>query len=267
MSSSIHLRIVFGGDDARKLTLASGMPASVDQLVHEIKTVFGLTEQFRLQYKDIDFGNEYVNLMSTSEIRDRDTLKVIFFSCEETSSSIPETLPSCSTSTSPSTSHSSEIPGSLTANTLSSPSLDQASLSSDQSFGSADTIILDPVPESRTSNWPPIFIVPRFSYLTEIQLQTANAEFRANGTLLIPPPKLRMDILEGMAEEIFKYTAYPSDSQIEEAAEVLVLTHPCLKQRGTCAGHEGWKQYLKTKVANFRTKLCKIGLPESACEL
>ncbi|KAI9532249.1 hypothetical protein NQZ68_033874 [Dissostichus eleginoides] len=42
-----------------------------------------------------------------------------------------------------------------------------------------------------------------------------------------------MDILEGMAEEIFKYTAYPSDSQIEEAATVLVHTHSCLKERGT----------------------------------
>lgn len=80
--------------------------------------------------------------------------------------------------------------------------------------------------------------------------------------LLFPPPKLRMDILEGLAEEIFKYTAYPSDSQIEEAAEVLVLKHPCLKQKGTCSGHEGWKWYLKTKVANFCTKLCKIGQPE-----
>jgi len=257
MSSPIHLRIVFSGDDARKLTLMSGMPASVDHLVLEIKTVFGLSEQFRLQYKDADFGNEYVNLMSTTEIRDRDTLKVIFFSSEETNSSIPGTLPSCSTSTpitSPNTSHSIE--------TLNSPSLDQVSLSSEHSFGSADTIILDPAPESRTSTWPPIFTVPRFSYLAEIQLQAANAEFRADGTLLTPPPKLRMDILEGMAEEIFKYTAYPNDSQIEEAAEVLVHTHPCLRQRGTCAGHEGWKRYLKTKVANFRTKLCKVGLPE-----
>lgn len=38
--------------------------------------------------------------------------------------------------------------------------------------------------------------------------------------------------------------------------------HPCLKERGTRAGHEGWKHYLKTKVANYRTKLCKIGHPE-----
>lgn len=64
-----------------------------------------------------------------------------------------------------------------------------------------------------------------------------------------------MNILEGMAEEIFKFTAYPNDSQIEEAAEVLV-------QRGSHAGHEGWKLYLKTKIANFRTKLSKIGLAE-----
>ncbi|XP_041798790.1 uncharacterized protein LOC121627424 [Chelmon rostratus] len=260
MSSPVHLRVVFGGDDARKLSLMSGIPASVDQLVHEIKTAFGLVQQFRLQYKDADFGNEYVNLMSTSKIRDRDTLKVVFFACEETSSSIPGTLPSCSTSTPltfPTTSHSSS---SITP--LSSPSLEEGGFSSDHSFGSADTIILDPAPESRTSSWPPLFIVPNFSYFAEIQLQRANAEFRANGTHLTPPPKLRMDILEGMAEQIFKYTAYPSDSQIEEAAEVLVHVHPCLRQRGTRGGHEGWKQYLKTKVANFRTKLCKIGHPE-----
>lgn len=75
MSSPVHLRIIFGDDDARKRTFTSGMPASVDQLVCEIKTAFGLTEQFRLQYKDADFGDEYCNLTSTTEIKDRDTLK------------------------------------------------------------------------------------------------------------------------------------------------------------------------------------------------
>lgn len=253
MSSPVHLRVVFSEDDARKLSLMSGILASVVQLVHKMKTAFELVQQFRLQYKDPDFGNEYVNLMS---IRDRDTLKVVFFACEESSSSISGTLPPCSTSTpltSPNTSHSS-------VNPLSSPSEDV--FSSDHSFGSADTIILSPAPESRTSSWPPVFIVPNFSYFAEIQLQRANAEFRANSTPLTPPPKLRMDSLEAMAEQIFKYTACPSDSQIEEVAEVLVHVHPCLRERGTRAGHEGWKQYRKTKVANFRTKLCKIGHPE-----
>lgn len=75
MSSPVYLRILFSGDDARKLTLMSGTPASVDELVTEIKTAFGLKQLFRLQYKDCDFGNEFVNLTSTNEIRDRDTLK------------------------------------------------------------------------------------------------------------------------------------------------------------------------------------------------
>ncbi|XP_074528600.1 uncharacterized protein LOC141791837 [Halichoeres trimaculatus] len=264
MSGPAYLRIVCGGDDARKLTLMSGIPSSVDQLVLEIKTAFGLTQPFRLQYKDTDFDNEYVNVTSTSEIKDRDTLKVIYFSCEETSPSTPGTPPfSASTPlTSPTSPRSSVASGSTSADPLSSPLFYQDGGSSEHSMSSADTIILDPAPESRTCSWPPVFIVPRFSYCAEIQLQRANAECKATGTLLVPSPKLRMDILEGMAEEIFKYTAYPSDSQIEEAAEMLVHYHPCLKERGTRAGHEGWKQYLKTKVANFRTKLHRIGHPE-----
>lgn len=262
MSNPIYLRVDLGGDGARKLSLMSGMPASVDQLASEIKTAFGLVRQFRLQYKDADFGNKYVNLMSTSEIQERDTLKVVFFSCDETTNTISGNLPPCRTSTpltSPSTSHSS-------LNLPSSSTLDEDNCSSNHSFSSADTIILDPAPESRTSSWPPIFIVPSFSYFAEIQLQRANAEYRANATLLTPPPKLRMDILEGIAEQIFKYTAYPSVSQIEEPAEVLVHVHPCLKERGTHAGHEGWKHYLKTKVANYH-KTVQDWTPRSHCKL
>ncbi len=64
-------------------------------------------------------------------------------------------------------------------------------------------------PESRTSSWPHVFAVPRFSCSAEIQLQRADTEFNKNGMLLIPPLKLRSDILEGTAEEIFRYAAYP----------------------------------------------------------
>jgi len=62
MSSPAILRIVFGGDDdARKLALKTGIPKSLDDLVLEIMTVFGVKQKFRLQYKDKDFGNEYMN--------------------------------------------------------------------------------------------------------------------------------------------------------------------------------------------------------------
>lgn len=55
-------------DDARKLTISSGMPTSVDHLALEIKTVFGVTEPFRLQYKDAEFGNKFMNLSLISDI-------------------------------------------------------------------------------------------------------------------------------------------------------------------------------------------------------
>jgi len=42
----------------------------VDDFVLEIMTVFGVKQKFRLQYKDKDFGNEYMHLMSTSQIED-----------------------------------------------------------------------------------------------------------------------------------------------------------------------------------------------------
>jgi hypothetical protein len=76
MSCPVNLRILFGGDDdSRKLTLTS-IPASVEELVLEIKTAFGLREEFRVQYRDVEFGNEFMNLMETSEIQDKSTLKL-----------------------------------------------------------------------------------------------------------------------------------------------------------------------------------------------
>ncbi|XP_057190382.1 sterile alpha motif domain-containing protein 3 [Triplophysa rosa] len=269
MSSPVILRIVFGGeDDARKLVLKKGIPMSVDDLVHDIITVFGLKQKFRLQYKDKDFGNEYVNLMSTSEIEDRDTLKLIFLSTEDSNSSMLETepaLPYCSTTPSPSA-FSTATCDTADVRDVSPSSIDPAqevNLSDDSVCSCADTVVVLS-PESRTCSWPQVFVIPRFSCSAEIQLQRADAEFNKSGTLLIPPPKLRSDILEGMAEQIFRFTAYPTDSQLDQAAEALINAHPYLREKGTHTGHEGWKHYLKIKMANFRSKLSKIGHPEIA---
>lgn len=64
-------------------------------------------------------------------------------------------------------------------------------------------------------------------------LQTGNDEFKAHGTFLSPTPKVRSDILKGLAEEIIKYTAYPRDEQLEEVAKALTQSHPCLLEKAT----------------------------------
>ncbi|XP_075336575.1 uncharacterized protein LOC142397106 isoform X1 [Odontesthes bonariensis] len=95
-------------------------------------------------------------------------------------------------------------------------------------------------------------------------LQTGNDEFKSHGTFLSPTPKVRSDILEGLAEEIIKYTAYPRDEQLEEVAKALTQLHPCLLEKATRIGYCGWKHYLKIKMMNFRTKLSRAGHPEVA---
>lgn len=64
---------------------------SVDELCLEIKNILGLRENFRLQYKDVEFGNKYMNLTSTTETEVKSTLKVIYLPSEDTSSGIPVT--------------------------------------------------------------------------------------------------------------------------------------------------------------------------------
>ncbi len=69
-------------------------------------------------------------------------------------------------------------------------------------------------------------------------------------------------MLEKFAEEIFRYTAYPTGLQIEVVVEALLKKHPCLREPGTSfSGMYGWQQRLKYKMANYRSKLRKHEVP------
>ncbi|XP_035024042.2 uncharacterized protein LOC118116450 isoform X2 [Hippoglossus stenolepis] len=74
--------------------------------------------------------------------------------------------------------------------------------------------------------------------------------------------KLKSHILEGLAEEIIKHKAYPTDNDLNDVAEALVKEPPCLREQGSFNGCYGWKISLKYKLANFRTKLRGLGCYE-----
>lgn len=120
-------------------------------------------------------------------------------------------MPSETTSSNPLTRDARPtVPG--TPSSVSSASHDA---NDSDSYSSSDTIIVSS-PETRCSSWPDLFVIPRFSYCAEMMLQTGKNEFNARGTSLSPTRKVRSDILEGLAEEIIKYTVYPKDEQLEE---------------------------------------------------
>ncbi|KAK7886000.1 hypothetical protein WMY93_025621 [Mugilogobius chulae] len=219
------LRVILNSDNSVKMFLPTGIPETVEELIDHVRMLCSVEGNFRLQYQDRDFDNALVNLTSTSELNDCSTIKVI-------SLDVPQ---------------DSEI----TSDEISLASSDTEMLSSPSSSVSG-----------RTKMWPRVFVIPTFSYDTELQLEKANEVYKSNMTAFIPSSKTKSDILDRLAEEIFQYKAYPDDFDFSDVAEALVKKHPCLTEPGPYNGAYGWKQRMKTKMGNYRTHLKGIGCSE-----
>ncbi|XP_030609899.1 sterile alpha motif domain-containing protein 3-like [Archocentrus centrarchus] len=141
--------------------------------------------------------------------------------------------------------------------------LDQISTSTDDTIILTDSTDSTDTPE-RISRWPEVFIVPIFSYEMEHVLREGNAAYEKDGTVIRLPRDQKHNILKTMGEEIFRLKAYPSSTQIGKAAEALVRKHPCLKERNSDTGWEGWKNSLRHKIGNQRKKFAKAGIKDVA---
>lgn len=245
MTAPTKLLIILGENNALKLTLPSGIPETVDELKVEIENQCGVSEQFRLQYMDTDF-DQFLNLTSTSDLKNMDKIKVIRTSAPVLSTDSPERSASLCNLSSPSSSRNSNYDTDI----MSSPE----SMSSSASTSVNSTL--------RSEAWPLDFRIPEFNFDVELQLKKGNQEFQANGTLLNLKPKLKSDILESLSSEIIKYKAYPSDSNLHDVCQALIVKHPCLKDKGSETGFSAWKISLKYKMSNYRGKLKNLGCSE-----
>lgn len=231
------IRIVLGPDNAKKLSLPSGIPNSLEDLKTEIASECQIPEtiRFRLQYYDTEF-NEFFNLSSPSELKDKSTVKVIY---------INEPATDDAALLDPVFQRQDDVP-------CVSPS--PSSL--------LDTQILSSPSSLRSQPWPKIFQIPHLAYEVEVELERANTEYRSSGSLFTPGAKLKSNILETLVKEIIKYKVYPTCAEFDAVAEALVTKYPFLKEKGSTCGYYGWKVSLKYKMANYRTKLRSLGVPE-----
>lgn len=136
-STPARLKVILGENNIEKLSLPNGIPESLDDLLSKLKTFFGLKGDVRLQYMDQDFGNDFFNLNSTTQLQDLGTIKVIH--------------------------QKTNTPLNIATDTTSSSSLE---CDGNVSLASDDTIILSS-PESvssRAKQWPADFPIPQFSY-------------------------------------------------------------------------------------------------------
>ena len=152
-----------------------------------------------MQFQDFQF--QFFTLLETDEIKDKDTIKVVLAD-----------------------------PPSHPVGELSCAKLSE-DVGASPSVSSSDTIILSSPGSTsslRSESWPAEFEIPTFSLDTELILQAANEAYRKDGTLL-SNPAVKSSILDKLAESIFVYIVYPSQTQREQVAEALVAKHPCLR--------------------------------------
>ncbi|XP_054589562.1 uncharacterized protein [Nothobranchius furzeri] len=236
MEQTVRFRILID-DQIKKVTLSSGVPSTVAELVAAVKENLSIPTDISLQYKDEDFG-DFFTVTSTNELKDKDTLKVVY-------------APICLDLT------VADQESNCDVSVMSSFDSDSASGSLD----SQDTVILSQSTFERQNPWPAVFPIPTFSHNTELALKQGNETYLKEGTPMTSPG-FRSDILERLAEAMFSYTAYPDDAQRSAVAQALVEKHPCLKEPGSFNGIYGWQQSLKYKCGNYRTKRRALGSPE-----
>lgn len=188
---SARLRVILQ-EEICKLSLPLGIPQTVEELKHIMQETFAIEQEFSIQFQDQDFDGQFFTLLETNEIKDKDTVKVVFAEPVVTLT-LEDSL---------------NIKGPQESFDSSCTEEDVGS----SSIASNDTIILSS-PESTSSlcsvSWPAQFEIPTFSLDTELVLQAANEAYRKDGTPL-NNPAVKSDILNKLAESIFVYTAYPS---------------------------------------------------------
>lgn len=276
------------GDDIKKISFEHGLPLCVNDFTQVVKQAFSLGDNIRLLYKDSDF-DDFFTLTSTRDLKDKDTLKVLELSKNEKTFALGQnTTPSLSEASSVEEIPAIELPDlppmdmertlqlnskehldlNLALQDFAPPVMpeDAASFSIPSS---SDAQADSPVDSSMLFGaahklWTGIFEIPTFSYTTELVLKKANERFLRDGAPMAPDvmKSIKSDILVRITEAMYAYTAYPNETQRTTACQALISKYPCLKERGSVSGYDGWSNSLMYKFGNYRCKLRNSGSQE-----
>lgn len=82
--ASVRLLVILSEDNSVRVELPNGIPNSTEELIEEVMNACGLGGYIRLQYRETDFGNTFVNLTSASGIKDLSVIRVIHLDPDST---------------------------------------------------------------------------------------------------------------------------------------------------------------------------------------
>ncbi|KAL6475110.1 hypothetical protein MHYP_G00161500 [Metynnis hypsauchen] len=206
------LRVIFD-HRIEKLTLSSGIPEALEELIVAVKQMLAITNDISLQYLDSDF-DDFFTLHSTAQIKHKSTIKVVTVA--------PVVLTLYPHNESLST--SDIIEPSLVPHPSSSTTAEEFS---DSSESSASTLILSSSSSPERKPWPTEFMIPRFSVETEMVLERASDAYRKDSTLLTNPSirKSAKNVKKPRRAEVNYLPPYPvgeDEQSLEKEREELI---------------------------------------------
>lgn len=223
MAEKWPIRVIVSDDDIRRIKL-DARPSTLESFLTDLKVKLDLPYDFKLMYEDPVFNNGLCNLDDVSDLPDVPTLKIVRL----------ESLSVCT-------------PRSSTPSTSDTDTLSPSQRNS---------------PAIRQEPWPSTFFIPEFCVSISYRLRQADLAYMKDETTFKAPRDIVHEILEKLAETMYKYTAYAQMEQCQQVAYALISKHPSLREPGSPTGCEEWKNRIYYKVSNYRRKMNIIGMAD-----
>jgi len=144
--------------------------------------------------------------------------------------------------------------------TLHLTALSSPTTTSDTECSAADAKILS---TELRQQWPEFFDIPNFLVDVEYRLIQADRAFMKDDARMTLLRDMKHDILEKLSETMYRLKACPEDDDFSSFAKALISKHPCHTEPGSHRWYS-WKNSLKWKMANYRTKIRKAGCEDVA---
>ncbi len=155
-----------------------------------------------------------------------------------------------------------ELPDSPTLKIVSLKNV-SLTLSSACALSSASSFNMEILPRTEETSrdpWPSTSEVPDFS--VDIEYRQGNQIYMRDGMRMSVSQDMEHDILQKLAEEMYKFSAYLQDEHFTTIAEALTVKHPCLAEPGSTSGCYGWKNSLKFKMGHLCSRLHNCGMED-----
>ena len=102
-------------------------------------------------------------------------------------------------------------------------------------------------------------MLPTFDSDVDLALKAANERYAQDRSVTLLKKGIKSKILDRLADQIYKMTAYADQDQLKEVAEALCKVYPGISDKVSTKGCQMWLNSITYKMAAYRQVMRKLG--------